>query len=128
MTQRLVVSLGDNMIKLKNTFSIGCLVQWYEIEIIGEYVESLKNALKDIENVDIVTIDITLTTNQELEKIDDTIEMSEIVDRYNKLVDTLIDTGSPVKSIVTDKLVTIADYRRLFNDIHCHHADVLMWG
>ena len=80
MTQRLVVSLGDNMIKLKNTFSIGCLVQWYEIEIIGEYVESLKNALKDIENVDNVTIDITLTTNQELEKIDDTIEMSEFVD------------------------------------------------
>ncbi len=116
------------MIKLENTFSIGCLVQWYEIEIIGEYIESLKNALKDIENVDNVMIDITLTTNQELEKIDDTIEMSEIVDRYNKLVDTLIDTGAPVKSIVTDKLVTIAEYRRLFNDIHCHHADVLMWG
>ena len=61
------------MIKLENTFSIGCLVQWYEIEIIGEYIESLKNALKDIENVDNVMIDITLTTNQELEKIDDTI-------------------------------------------------------
>ena len=30
------------MVKLNNKFAIGCLVQWYEIEIVGEYIESLK--------------------------------------------------------------------------------------
>ena len=31
------------MFKLKNKFAIGCLVQWYEIEIIEEYLQSLKS-------------------------------------------------------------------------------------
>ena len=38
------------MIKLNNKFAIGCLVQWYEIEIIEEYIESVFQALSDIEN------------------------------------------------------------------------------
>ena len=33
---------------MNNKFAIGCLVQWYEIEIVGEYIESLKQALKEI--------------------------------------------------------------------------------
>ena len=31
--------------KINNKFAIGCLVQWYEIELIGEYLQSVKNAL-----------------------------------------------------------------------------------
>ena len=38
--------------KLNNKFAIGCLVQWYEIEIVGEYIESLKQALNHIDNTD----------------------------------------------------------------------------
>ena len=34
------------MTKLNNTFAIGCLVQWYEIELVGEYVESLRKSIK----------------------------------------------------------------------------------
>ena len=30
------------MYKLNNKFAIGCLVQWYEIEIVEEYVKSVK--------------------------------------------------------------------------------------
>ena len=29
---------------MKTKFAIGCLVQWYECDIIEEYVESLKDA------------------------------------------------------------------------------------
>ena len=29
---------------MKTKFAIGCLVQWYEVDIIGEYVDSLKEA------------------------------------------------------------------------------------
>ena len=43
---------------LKNKFAIGCLVQWYEIEIIEEYLQSLKNALDIIDNKENVIIDL----------------------------------------------------------------------
>ena len=32
------------MVKLKNKFAIGCIVQWYEIEMVDEYLQSVKNA------------------------------------------------------------------------------------
>ena len=30
---------------MKTKFAIGCLVQWYECDIISEYIESLKDAI-----------------------------------------------------------------------------------
>ena len=36
--------------ELKNKFAIGCLVQWYEIEMVGEYLQSVKNAVDKIPN------------------------------------------------------------------------------
>ena len=44
--------------KLTNKFAIGCLVQWYEIEIIEEYLQSLKNALELVDNRENVIIDL----------------------------------------------------------------------
>ena len=38
------------MVKLKNKFAIGCIVQWYEIEMVEEYLQSVKNALDAIDN------------------------------------------------------------------------------
>ena len=32
---------------MKTKFAIGCLVQWYEVDIIGEYIETLKNAIDE---------------------------------------------------------------------------------
>jgi translation initiation factor 1 (eIF-1/SUI1) len=45
------------MVRIKNKFAIGCLVQWYEIELIGEYLQSVKNALDIIENKENVIVD-----------------------------------------------------------------------
>ena len=58
------------MIKLKNKFAIGCLVQWYEIELVATYLESVKRAVSRIENKQNVVIDLYLNTSQALEKID----------------------------------------------------------
>ena len=44
---------------MKTKFAIGCLVQWYEIEIIEEYLKSLTDAIDSAENEDII-IDLTL--------------------------------------------------------------------
>ena len=35
---------------LKNKIAIGCLVQWYEIEMIEEYLTSIKNAVNEVKN------------------------------------------------------------------------------
>lgn len=110
------------MIKLENKFAIGCLVQWYEIEIIEEYIESVKHALTQIKNPENVIVDFTLTTNQELEKIDEAITMEGIVTIFKLMMD------EQFKFRITSKLVTIADYRRWFNDYYCEKVDVLMWG
>ena len=64
--------------KINNTFAIGCLVQWYEIEMIGEYIESLKQSLNQIDNSENILIDFTMTTNQKLEKISDEISIIDI--------------------------------------------------
>ena len=57
------------MIKLNNKLAIGCLVQWYEIEIVEEYIESLKKAIDKIENKENIIVDFKLVINQEIEII-----------------------------------------------------------
>ena len=109
------------MTKLNNKFAIGCLVQWYEIEIIEEYIDSLKQALNQIENKDNIIVDFKLVINQDLEKINDETTIDEIVTRFEKMIDGF-------ELSVTEELVTIADYRRWFNDYFCEKVDVLMWG
>ena len=108
--------------KLNNKFAIGCLVQWYEIEIVGEYIESLKQALNHVDNIDNVIVDFKLVINQDLEKIDENkTSMDDIITRFEKMIDGF-------ELDVTEELVTIADYRRDFNNYYCDQVDVLMWG
>jgi hypothetical protein len=110
------------MTKLNNKFAIGCLVQWYEIEIVEEYIKSLKKSLDNIENKENIIVDFKLVTNQDLEKIDESqVTMDEIITRFEKMIDGF-------ELDVTEELITIADYRRWFNDYYCDKVDVLMWG
>ena len=48
------------MIKLKNKFAIGCLIQWYEIELIPLYLESVKQSLDHIENKENISYDLII--------------------------------------------------------------------
>ena len=108
--------------RINNKFAIGCLVQWYEIEMIEEYINSVKQSLEHIENKENVIVDFKLVINQDLEKIDESqITMDEIITRFEKMIDGF-------ELDVTEELVTIADYRRWFNDYYCDKVDVLMWG
>ena len=109
--------------RINNKFAIGCLVQWYEIEMIEEYINSVKQSLEHIENKENVIVHFTLTTNQELEKIDEKkIDIETIETRFKSMM------GSTWRFRITSELVTIADYRRWFNDYFCNQVDVLMWG
>ena len=104
---------------MKTKFAIGCLVQWYECEIIEEYVESLRDAINEYDGE--VMVHFTVVLNEDLEKC---------ISEKQKL-----DCSKKIKSILnvgtvewTDHLYTIADYRREFNINYCDAVDVLMWG
>ena len=116
--------------KLKNKFAIGCLVQWYEVEIIEEYFESVKQAMQDIDNTENITIDIFFNMSQSLEKIDESkTSLAEISSRFYGLVSSLRSLGKINDTFYTDdKFYTIADYRREFNQKYCNHVDVMIWG
>ena len=106
---------------LNNKFAIGCLVQWYEIEILQEYLQSIQNSLDVLDNEKNITVHLTLVTNQELEEIDDTVDIETIKDKFIRM-------AYRYEFDIKDELYTIADYRRWFNDYYCDKVDVLMWG
>lgn len=106
---------------MKTKFAIGCLVQWYEADIIEEYFSSLHEAVYAYEGE--VGVDILLTTNQKLEQC-------ESEDAMNYCKRTIREAGSKYGFTIyeTQDLVTIADYRRQFNQEYCEKYDVLIWG
>ena len=128
------------MVKLKNKFAIGCIVQWYEIEMVEEYLQSVKNALDAIDNKKNIVVDLYFNCSQVLEKIDENqITISDVKYKYNKLlkdifgydeeINSLVGCEYNISSFINDyDLYTIADYRRDFNNKYCDLVDVLMWG
>tara|TARA_Y100000593_G_scaffold93070_1_gene186627 strand:+ start:1365 stop:2381 length:1017 start_codon:yes stop_codon:yes gene_type:complete len=127
--------------KLSNKFAIGCLIQWYEIELVEEYLQSVKNAVDRIENKHDVIIDLYFNTDETLEKLDkDKINMVGICGKFNKMLKDIFDYDDDTVDLVGcdyniklshpgySILYTIADYRRDFNNTYCDEVDVLMWG
>ena len=106
---------------MKTKFAIGCLVQWYECDIISEYIESLKDAISVYDGE--VLVDFTICINQDLEKCT---SPEQLIECEDKIIKNIIEAG--FKAYSTPKLVTIADYRREFNEKYCTKVDVLMWG
>lgn len=106
---------------MKTKFAIGCLVQWYEYNIIGEYVDSLKDAL-DYYNGD-VHVDFVVCTNQDLEQCE---SKEQFIKCQESIKNTLSDDR--FTNTFTTEITSIADYRRKFNEEYCEKAEVLMWG
>ena len=105
----------------KTKFAIGCLVQWYESDIIGEYVDSLSDAITTYDGE--VLINFTICINQDLEKCIDESKLEECRKKILSIVTNVKCTAN-----VTLDLITIADYRRKFNSDYCEQSDVLIWG
>ena len=105
---------------MKTKFAIGCLVQWYECEIIEEYVESLKDSINNYDGE--VIVDFTIVTNEDLEKCISAEQKNKCIDKIGSI---LLDFDN-VRHI--QELHTIADYRRKFNERYCNKVDVLVWG
>lgn len=110
---------------MKTTFAIGCLVQWYEIEILPEYIDSLLGAI-DAYDKDKVLIDLKLVINQDLERLDNPDKLDYILSQFNQQLERL--EGYHSDGFIDTSLTTVADYRREFNTRYCELADVLIWG
>ena len=106
-------------IYMKTKFAIGCLVQWYESEMISEYVETLKEAISQYDGE--VVVDFRVVTNEDLEKCIST-------EQKEKCISNIKSTLEDFDVVFEDRLYTIADYRREFNDRYCDEVDVLVWG
>lgn len=106
---------------LKTKFAIGCIVQWYESEIIHEYIQSLKNTIDEYQGE--VLVDFLVSLNQDLEEC---ISEDKLLECKSTILNSIESHG--FSATITTNLVTIADYRRTFNDNFCEKADVLMWG
>jgi len=104
---------------MKTKFAIGCLIQWYESEIINEYISTLNKAINNYDGE--VIVDITVCVNQELEKAESIQKLKECIRKISK------DT-KPFNINIEYGIHTIADYRREFNENFCEKADVLVWG
>ena len=110
---------------MKTKFAIGCLVQWYEVEIIKEYVESLRDAYNSYNGE--ILVDYVVCINQDLEKC---ISKKQLTECKKKILSTIVTQpfGIQCKVRVVKELTTVADYRRQFNEKYCELVDVLMWG
>tara|TARA_R100001594_G_scaffold61044_2_gene95063 strand:+ start:6784 stop:7737 length:954 start_codon:yes stop_codon:yes gene_type:complete len=106
---------------METKFAIGCLVQWYECDIIEEYVESLKEAIETYNGE--VQVDFTIVTNEDLEKCIDEERKEKCIEKIRYVL-----MRNLFKHRITTELHTIADYRREFNTNYCDEVDVLIWG
>ena len=117
--------------KIDNKIAIGCIVQWYEIEISNEYVESLLQALNVIDNPENIIVDFCFYLSENFEQIDTKqMKMNKILNRFKEMEHKLNKTGAQcnIEYYIDEERYTIANYRRDFNDKYCDIVDVLMWG
>ena len=105
----------------KTKFAIGCLIQWYEADIVDEYLSTLRTAIDSYDGD--VLVDIVVSTNEDLEKCNSDEELD-----YCLRTITYAASKNKFEFNVTADLITIADYRRTFNETYCDKSDILIWG
>ena len=116
---------------MQTKIAIGCIIQWYEVELYEEYIDSLINAIEFVDDKSKVLVDICFYLSENLEKIDSSKKtISEIREKFYETEKKLLDLN--INCIVNyydaTSVFSISDYRREFNDEYCGEADVLMWG
>ncbi len=113
--------------KPKTKIAIGCLIQWYEVDIIESYLSTLREAItvfdSEHKNEGRVHVDLCVCSDTSLEKCVSTEVLNQSVNRIVELADRY-----DFEICVINDLYTIADYRREFNTMYCDSHDVLVWG
>ena len=74
---------------MSTKFAVGALIQWYEIDILPEYIDTLIEAIK-VYKVDSVLVDLKLVTNQDLEQSDTPERLGEVLLKFQQQLDRLV--------------------------------------
>jgi len=114
---------------MKTKFAIGCLVQWYECDILEEYVDSLNDAIEAYDGE--VQVDFDIVLNEDLEKCVSKAIKKECIKKITNILEPYMTDKADRRDWnvnFSSNLYTIADYRRDFNSAYCSGSDVLMWG
>lgn len=127
--------------KAKPSIAVGTLIQWYEVEIVSEYLQSLAAALdyytkynskhaKD-SSVGNIYLDFEIYSGTMLEKPVKDINIADVVKQIKDKISSVL--SKEIKNVnisvhVVDRLRTVADYRRDFNTMFSSLCDLLVWG
>ena len=117
---------------LKNKYTVGVLVMFYEIEMVEEYVTACLNALHTIKNTENITFHFCFNKSEHFETIDtDKISIIEIESRFKEQLKRLSNIGCKVDLDIktnNDPIYNIAAYRRDLNYNYCEKGDFVLWG
>ena len=117
------------ILRLSKKYIFGCHTMFYELDMVGEYLDSIYDALTGIENPENVTIDMFYNCSEFFEKSEFTIEQLEkkIYDlEYEYENWGVVEPRSKIYK--KNKPYTIADYRRDLNYNNCNDYDFIIWG
>ena len=109
---------------MKTKFAIGCLIQWYECDIVEDYIISLSEAIKSYRGSKHVEVHFAVSLSQKLEKCTSEEQLQKCRDKIHNLIHDNLYSKTEYKY----KLHTISQYRKEFNTNYSESADVLIWG
>mgnify|MGYP003144216938 CR=1 FL=1 len=101
---------------MKTKFAIGCLIQWYESEIIEYYIDSLKDAIEVYDGE--VEVDICIVTDTTLEKPTSEEAKNKAIEKINSIsLDAVLKKSihKAPKHIDINQKTTIQKILCLFN-------------
>ena len=111
--------------------AIGCHVMWYEIEMVGEYVESLIQLLGSVSEYELrnIYIDFYVNTNTYFEKPENDKVIEQVEEKFNtEILQNFRYEHLNISYEISDELYFIGDYRRDFNNKFAPKTDFLIWG
>ncbi len=71
---------------MKTKFAIGCLVQWYECDIVEDYIISLKEAIEEYGGVENVEVHFAVSLSQKLEKCISKEQLDKCKEKIHNLI------------------------------------------
>ena len=108
--------------KLENRYIIGCHCMFYEIDMVEEYLNSLKLAMEDIENKENIKVEMMWNMSEYFEQCETTKSIYSKIEKLERKYnfDSLFYEDN-------DNPYTMADYRRDLNN-KCNAFDYVIWG
>lgn len=116
--------------KLKNTYAVGTLIQFYEVGMVDELIDSYSQMLNGIENPQNVLFHFCVSGQEYLETCSDG-HLDVILDEISDIIFKLHNFDCEIKidwKFTDDPFYNIASYRRDFNYKYCTEVDFCLWG